>query len=86
MIRFGRSVQDVIHNIEVLSNAGVRFICTSEPIDTDEGSLSDQSQRKALAAVAANRSPLSKRARRQSAAATREVNSGGHSQVSPVLA
>ena len=52
MIRFGRSVQDVVQNIEVLNNAGVRFICTSEPIDSDEGSLSGQSLRTALAAVA----------------------------------
>ena len=36
MNRFARGVKDFIHNIEILHNAGIRFICTSQPIvDTD---------------------------------------------------
>ena len=37
--RFGSSVQNVIDNIVVLNNAGVRFLCTSQPaFDTDQRS------------------------------------------------
>src|ERR1017187_5730404 len=28
---YARSVKDFIHNIEILHNAGIRFICTSQP-------------------------------------------------------
>jgi putative DNA-invertase from lambdoid prophage Rac len=38
MDRFGRSVKDFIHNIEILNDAGVRFVCSSQPIDTDQRS------------------------------------------------
>jgi DNA invertase Pin-like site-specific DNA recombinase len=29
--RFGSSAEDVLHNVEVLHNAEVRFLCTSQP-------------------------------------------------------
>jgi len=35
--RFGRSVANFVKHIEDLKNWGVRFICTSQQIDTDEG-------------------------------------------------
>src|ERR1017187_3216788 len=35
MAGFGRSIKDFVANIAVLNKAGVRFICTSQPIDTD---------------------------------------------------
>ena len=35
--RFGRSVANFVKHIEDLRNWGVRFICTSQQIDTDEG-------------------------------------------------
>jgi site-specific DNA recombinase len=38
LLRFGRSVQEFIDNVVALNNAGVRFICTSQPFDTDRRS------------------------------------------------
>jgi len=38
MDRFGRSVKDFIGNLQALDDAGVRFLCTSQPIDTDQRS------------------------------------------------
>ncbi len=38
MDRFGRSVKDFMTNVQVLDDAGVRFITTSQPIDTDQRS------------------------------------------------
>ena len=35
MDRFGRSIKDCLNNIAVLNDAGVRFICFWQPIDTD---------------------------------------------------
>lgn len=35
--RFGRSTTDLLNNIRQLSNAGVRFVCTSQSIDVRPG-------------------------------------------------
>jgi putative DNA-invertase from lambdoid prophage Rac len=34
--RFGRSVRDFVDNIKTLDNAGVRFVATSQGLDTDK--------------------------------------------------
>jgi DNA invertase Pin-like site-specific DNA recombinase len=36
--RFGRSIKDFIANMEVLNSVDVRFVATSQPIDTDQRS------------------------------------------------
>ncbi len=50
--RFGRSVQELVANIETLDRAGVRFICISQGIDTDLRSPSSRLQLNIMASFA----------------------------------
>lgn len=50
--RFGRSVVNFVENIEALDRAGVRFICITQSIDTDQQSPSSRLLMQILAAVA----------------------------------
>lgn len=50
--RFGRSVQDVINNIQVLDSCGVRFIALSQGLDTDQRSAISRFMLHVLAAIA----------------------------------
>src|SRR5262245_2625067 len=50
--RFGRSVANFIEHLEKLNRAGVRFMCVSQSIDTDEQNPGSRLLMQILAAVA----------------------------------
>ena len=50
--RFGRSVKDLLLNIQILESAGVRFIATTQGIDTDHSNPVSRFTLQILAAVA----------------------------------
>jgi len=50
--RFGRSVADLVRNIQILEAAGVRFCAVSQGIDTDQSNPTARLQLHILAAVA----------------------------------
>jgi putative DNA-invertase from lambdoid prophage Rac len=50
--RFGRSVSHLVESVQALRSAGVRFLCTSQGLDTDESNPASQLLFHILAAVA----------------------------------
>lgn len=50
--RFGRSVKDLLLNVQILESAGVRFIATTQGIDTDHSNPVSRFTLQILAAVA----------------------------------
>jgi DNA invertase Pin-like site-specific DNA recombinase len=50
--RFGRSLRDVLNNIEILDRAGVRFIVPQQGLDTDKNSAIGRFLLQTLGAVA----------------------------------
>jgi len=50
--RFGRSITDLLVNIQILESAGVRFIATTQGIDTDHSNPVSRFTLQILAAVA----------------------------------
>ncbi len=55
--RFGRSVRELVENIETLDRLGIRFVCPGQSIDTDQKNPTGRLLMHILAAVAVALAP-----------------------------